>query len=83
MRSYLSYDLPQIIRIRDSTLTEQQINQLTRVHSSVGVGVGDDGGQHGHHKNFRHRILTQFRILPVPTPVEVGLDEYRCDYTLH
>lgn len=56
---------------------EQLRNELARAPARVGVGVGDDGSDGGHHDDLQHRVLPQLGGFAPPAPGDVAADEER------
>lgn len=61
--------IPYWIATGNATLTEQQIDQLTCVHSSVGIWECNDSSDKSYTQYFSNGILTQFAVLAIFAPV--------------
>ena len=63
--------------IRDAALTEEQVDQLGRVHAGVRIREGQQGRSEGDDHDFGDGIFAEFRRLAETTPPDVALDEQR------
>lgn len=61
--------IPYWIAAGNATLTEQQIDQLTGVHSSVRIWECNDSSDKSYSQHFSNWILTQFAVLAIFAPV--------------
>lgn len=75
-------NLPQRIRVGNSTLIEEEINQLARIHASIRIGIRDDSSYQCHYKHFGDGVLAQLGVLAVVAPVNVAFDKYCCNAAL-
>lgn len=66
---------PEAVIIGNSTLREEEVDEIRCVDARVWVWVSNEGGEEcdGHH--LQPRVLTQQRCLTVPAPLDVEFDE--------
>lgn len=62
-------------RLEGPTVIKQLGNELARAPARVGIGVGDDGGDSGHHNDLQHWVLPQLGGFTPPAPGDVAADE--------
>lgn len=51
-------NIPQIIIVGNSALTEKKINESSRTHSCVRIRIRDDSIDESQNEHFRHWILS-------------------------
>ena len=61
--------------IRNSTLTEEKIDEFRSVHPCVFIRVGEKSSDEGYNNDLSHGISSKFRCLPKLAPFNIGLDK--------
>lgn len=73
---------PQVVVVGHPTLREQEVNEVGGVHTRVGVGIGDEGGDKGHNEDLQPGVLAHEGCLTETAPLDVELDEQHANYSL-